>query len=346
MATTALSTGNLTLVDLAKRTKDGAMIPIVEALQQKNSYLQSRVWKDGNTDLGHIVAARNSLPSISWVRLNEGVLPSKSTVDTYTEGTGILEGLSSLEEKLVSVNGNTPGYRAQEDDAFLAQMANTLESAFFYESTLANPERIMGLSARLGSTTGKYGNQIVKAQTADTGADQNSIWMIGWSDRTVYGITPRGQPTGLTADDRGLQRDKDSTTGKVTYKWETMFRWRCGLCVEDYRYVVRVANIASSTLTINGGAGGGSGADIIAAMVMAWYRIFDPKQARMALYCNRTVAAYLHMQALRGTANSALTVLPAPMIGSPGYSGQPITAFMGAPIYVTDGLTNTETYVS
>ena len=89
MATTALSTGNLTLVDLAKRTKDGAMIPIVEALQQKNSFLQSMVWKEGNTDLGHIVGARNSLPSISWVRLNEGVLPSKSTVDTYSACTWV-----------------------------------------------------------------------------------------------------------------------------------------------------------------------------------------------------------------------------------------------------------------
>lgn len=344
MAATALPTGNLTLVDLAKRTKDGAMIPIVEALQQKNTFIQSMVWKEGNTDLGQIVAARNSLPSVTWVRLNEGVLPSKSTVDTYTEGTGILEGLCSIEEKLAAVNGNTPSYRAQEDDAFLAQMANTLETAFFYESTLANPERILGLAPRLGSTTGAYGNQIIKADPSPSGSDQTSIWLVGWSDRTVYGITPRGQPTGLVALDRGLQRDKDSVTSKITYKWETLFRWRVGLCVEDYRYVVRIANIDTSQLTLN--APTGAGADLIASMVMAWYRIFDVKQARMSWYCNRTVAGYLHMQALRGTAQGTLSLLPAPMLGAPGFAGAPVTACMGAPIYVTDGITNAETIVS
>ncbi len=157
MATTALSATDLTLVDVAKRSKDGVMLPVVEALQQRNGLLQSMVWKQGNTDTGHLVAARNSLPSVTWVRFGDGVLPSKSTVDTYTERTGILEGLSSVEKKTAQINGNQAAYRASEDDAFLAQMANTLESAFFYESTTINPERILGLQPtrpRSGSSVG------------------------------------------------------------------------------------------------------------------------------------------------------------------------------------------------
>src|SRR6266851_2754512 len=120
---TALTATDLTLVDVAKRSKDGVMLPVVEALQQRNGLLQSMVWKQGNTDTGHLVAARNSLPSVTWVRFGDGVLPSKSTVDTYTERTGILEGLSSVEKKTEKINGNQAAYRASEDDAFLAQMA-------------------------------------------------------------------------------------------------------------------------------------------------------------------------------------------------------------------------------
>ena len=340
--TTALTATDLTLVDIAKRSKDGVMLPVVEALQQRNGLLQSMVWKQGNTDTGHQVASRNSLPSVSWVRYNDGVLPSKSTVDTFTERTGILEGLSSVDKRVAQVNGNEAAFRASEDDAFLAAMANTLESAFFYESTKINPERILGLSPRLGLSTAGYGNQIIKAQTADTSANMASVWLVGWGERTVYGITPRGQPTGLEMEDKGEIRDKDTTTGAIKYKYETLFRWRCGLCVEDYRYVVRIANVSVPTLTVDAA----TGADLVRNMVKAYWQIYDPRSVRLAWYCNRTIGSFLHQQALSKTYNSTLSIDPAPMLGAPGIFGQPIVRALGFPIYVSDALINTEPYVN
>jgi len=342
MALSALSSTDLTLVDVAKRSKDGMMLPVVEALQQRNGLLQSMVWKQGNTDTGHQVASRNALPSVSWVRYNDGVQPSKSTVDTFTERTGILEGLSSVDKRVAQINGNEAAFRASEDDAFLASMANTLESAFFYESTKVNPERIMGLAPRLGLSTGAYGNSIIKAQVAETTADQTSIWLVGWGERTVYGITPRGQPTGLEMEDKGEIRDKDLVTGAVKYKYETLFRWRCGLCVEDYRFIVRIANISSSTLTVDAS----TGADLIRSMVKAYWQIFDPRSVRLAWYCNRTVGSFLHQQALSKTYNSTLSIDPAPMIGAIGMFGQPIVRALGSPIYISDAITNVETFVN
>lgn len=340
--TTALTATDLTLVDVAKRSRDGVMLPVVEALQQRNGLLQSMVWKQGNTDTGHQVASRNSLPSVTWVRYNDGVLPSKSIVDTYTERTGILEGLSSVDKRVAQVNGNQAAFRASEDDAFLAQMANTVESAFFYESTATNPERILGFQPRLNSTTSAYGKQIIKADSSPSGSDQSSIWLVGWGERTVYGITPRGQPTGLEMEDMGQIRDKDLTTGAIKYKYETLFRWRCGLCIEDYRYVVRVANIDTSQLTVDAA----SGADLVRSMVKAYWQIFDPRQVRLAWYCNRTVGSFLHQQALSKTYNSTLSIEAAPMIGSNGLFGQPVVKALGFPIYISDAITNTEAVVS
>lgn len=342
MATAGLAATDLTLADVAKRSRDGVMLPIVEALQQRNGLLQSMVWKQGNTDTGHEIAARNTLPAISWVRFNEGVIPGKSSVDTYTERTGTMEGLSSVEQKVAQINGNQAAYRASEDDAFLASMANTLESAFFYESTVANPERILGLQPRLNATTNKYGSQIIKADASPSGSDQASIWLIGWGERTVYGITPRGNPTGLQMEDKGEQRDKDTVTGAIKFKYETLFRWRCGLCVEDYRFLVRIANIDTGQLTVDAA----TGADLIRTMVKAYWQIFDPKQVRLAWYCNRTIGSFLHQQALSKTFQATLSINPAPMIGAPGIFGQPIISAMGAPIYISDALTNTEAVVS
>lgn len=339
--TSALTATDLTLVDVAKRTKNGEMLPIVEALQQRNGLLQSMVWREGNTDTGHEVAARNSLPSVTWVRLNDGVAASKSTVDTYTERTGMLEGLSSVDKRVAQINGNEAAFRASEDDAFLAAMANEVERAFFYENQAANPERIMGLQPRLNSTSNKYGNQIIKADPSPAGSDQTSIWLVGWGERTVYGITPRGMPTGLEMEDKGEIRDKDSNN-KVKYKYETLFRWRCGLCVEDYRFLVRICNIDTSQLTVDAS----SGADLVRSMVKAYWQIFDPRSVRLAWYCNRTVGAFLHQQALSKTYNSTLSVESAPMIGSNGLFGQPIVRALGFPIFISDAISNTEAVVS
>jgi hypothetical protein len=339
--TTSLGTANPTLLDIQKITDpNGKIMPVVQALQQRNTFIQSMVWQSGNLDTGHRVAAQNSLPAISWVRLNQGIQPSKMTTDTYDEGCGILEGLSSVDERVADINGNAAAYRAAADDSFLSSMANTLESAFFYESTAIRPERILGLSARLGLSTAKYGNQILKAGGSG-GSVNTSIWLVGWGDRTVYGISPRGQATGLTMKDRGPQRDKDAS-GNIMYKYETQFRWNCGLCVEDYRYVVRICNIDTTQLA----KGFATGADLVDLMIQAYYKIYDPNQVRLAWYCDRLTAAFLHRQAVNHTSNATLSIDPAPMIGSDGVFGKPVIRCLGAPIYISDAITNTEAVVS
>ena len=339
----ALANTSPTIVDVAKRMDpNGAMMPVVEALQQRNTFIQTMGWKVGNTDTGHRVAARNSLPSIAWVRLNDFIVASKSTVDTYEENCGRLEGLSSIDVRVAEINGGTAAFRASEDDAFLSQMANTLESAFFYESPTVNPERILGLAPRLGATASKYGAQILKADTAPVGSVQSSIWLVGWGDRSVYGISPRGQPTGLSMEDMGKVRTQDQATGNVMYKWETMFTWRVGLCVEDYRFVVRISNIDMGRINATFTAGT---SDLVDIMIQAYYQIFDPTAVRLAWYCDRKVGAFLHRQAANKTANSSLTIDPAPQLGAPGVFGKPMIRCLGAPIYVTDALTNTEAIV-
>ena len=349
MATTALDATSLTLVDLQKRmAPDGSLLPLVEQLQQRNPFLQSMVWKEGNLDTGHRVSARSALPSIAWVRFNEGISQSKSTTDSYEEHCGMLEGLSSIDTRIADLNGKAAEIRASEDDGFLAQMANSLEGAFFYETTASNPERILGLSARLGSTTSKYGNQILKADANAAGANQSSIWLIGWGERTVYGITPRGKASGLVMEDMGKQRVLDSNS-KPLWKYETRFQWHCGLCVEDYRYAVRIANVDMNRITGVAGSAWTSAAfnsDLVQLMIQAFYQVYDPAVVRIAWYCDRKVAAFLHMQARAQGSNSTLSIDPAPMTGSPGLFGRPLVRCMGAPIYVTDALSNAEAVVA
>lgn len=338
MATTALAATSPTLLDVQKVTDPaGRIMPVVEALAQRNSLVQTMSWKEGNLDTGHRVALSNSLPSVQWIRLNEGISPSRGTDDTFDEQCGMLGGLSSIDVRVANLNGNAAAFRSSRDMKFVASLTNTLESAVFYETTTANPERILGLSPRLSASAGKYGSQLIKAGGAST--DNASIWLIGWGDSTVYGISPRGQGTGLSMEDKGQQRTLDAAGG-VLWKWETLFQWNCGLCVEDYRFVFRICNIPQSTLTYNAA----TGPALLRLMIEAYYGIYDPSAVRLCWYVNRRIAAWLHQQALAGTANATLSVMPT--ANSPGVFGAPITACMGAPIHVSDALTITEALAS
>jgi len=81
-------------------------------------------------------------------------------------------------------------------------------------------------------------------------------------------------------------------------------------------------------------------------MIQAYYQIFDPGAVRLAWYTNRIVGSFLHRQALKSTSNATLSVDPAPMLGSPGFMGRPITRVLGAPVYTTDALTITEATIA
>ena len=327
----AINAGNLSLLDLVKRTApDGSPAILVEQLSQMNAILMDAVFKEGNLPTGERVSSRTGLPAIGWKRYNEGIAPSKSRVDQWDEACGRAGGMSAVDVELANLGGNAPAYRASEDAGFVQAFNNEIETAFFYHSTKTSPERFMGLSPRFDSTTEPGGAQIIKHDPAAAGADQTSVWLIGWGDQTVYGITPKGRPGGLTPHDMGEQLWDDGT-GKKFRAYVTDWDWQLGLVVKDWRYVVRIANIDWTNLSAAGGA-------LIDSMIRAYHQLYGTSGVRCAWYCNRQVSTYLHLQAKNAVTNSTLSI---EKVG-----GQPVTTFLGIPVRRTDGLLNTEAVIN
>lgn len=336
MSTTALSTTNLTLLDRIKRAMPNGSVDqdIVEQLTQRNAFLADAVFKEGNLPTGHQVTSRTGLPSIGWARYNEGTTASKSTSSQFTESTGMLEGWSVVDARLASLNGDEAAFRASEDDAFVAAMSNEVETGFFYHSTKSAPEKFNGLAPRFNATTDPAGGQIILADSGASGSDQTSVWLIGWGDKTVYGLTPKGMPSGLQNFDHGLRPWLDSNS-KPYRAYVTEWSWSIGLCVQDWRYVVRIANIDTSALT----ASGSTGAALIDSMIKATHKIFKKENVRLAWYMNRTVSTFLHLQKFYAVKNSTLKV-------SDGEGFKETYEFAGIPIRETDAITNTEAALS
>jgi hypothetical protein len=327
-----INAGNLTLLDRVKRTDpSGSIATIVESLQKTTPLLMDAVFREGNLPTGHRVSSRTALPSIGWRRFNEGVTTSKSRVDQFDEACGMMAGQSKVDVGLAKLNGDPAAFRASEDAAYVQAFRHELETGFFYHSTKTDPEKIMGLSPRLDLTTGPGGGQIIKHDGSASGDDQTSIWLVGWGDHTVYGITPKGSPSGLESKDMGEQLVADAN-GNTFRAYVTDWAWNVGLCVEDWRYLVRLANIDTGNLV-------GTGNTLILAMIrMIEEKLQDTSGCRPVFYVNRKIASYLRQQAVDSTKNSTLTI---EHIG-----GQPVLMFSGIPVRRTDALLNTESPVT
>jgi hypothetical protein len=320
------------ILDVAKTIDpQGKPAAAIEMLAQNNPLLAESVWKEGNLPTGHRYTARTALPSVTWRRMNEGVNFGKAKNDQVDETCGQMAAMGAVDKETLKLYGaGGAAYRLNQQKGFLQAFNNELETGFFYHSIKTNPEKIQGLAPRLDATTNPWGSQILKLDGSASGNDQTSIWLIGWGLDTVFAMYPKGSSAGIEHTDMGEQLVDDGT-GKKFVGMVDSWAWKCGLCVEDARYLVRIANVDTGNLT-------SANLTLIYGMVDATYMVQDLRNARFAFYCNRTVARFLHKQAIAGTTQSTLAI---EKIG-----GEAVTTLLGIPIRRTDALLNTEAPIS
>jgi hypothetical protein len=260
-----------------------------------------------------------------------------------TDTTGFVEGLSTVDERLLDISPNPAATRMEEAESFIEAMTQEAETGIFYHDSATTPEKFKGLAARYNtvSGTGQNINQVVDA--GGTGSDNTSIWIVTWSQAATHLIYPKGTQAGITRKDRGSQRVTDSN-GNAYYVKEEEFRWHLGVAVRDWRYNVRVANIDVSDLiagTVN----------LLPVLRKAYHRIQGRTRAtnmnnenaaaegRTVIYMNRTVYEALDANLTSPTLNAALRLTPMQL------EGDEVEAYRGLPIRVTDALLNTEARV-
>lgn len=324
--------GYSTLLDVAKRLDpNGKIARIVESLTVDCPLLEDMPWVEANGPDGHLITTRTSLPSLTWRKYNQGILPTKSSTAQFTEVCGMLDGTSKVDVKLAQRNGNAADYRASEDVAFISSYKRTLETAFFYSSQKVNPEQITGLSPRLDALSGiPYSSQVLQFGAA-AGNDSASVWLVGWAPKKVYGIYPKASQVGLQMKDvsgpEGRMVDAGASDGSEFLAYQTYFSWNVGLAVEDARYVVRLCNIDDDVLAETGNA-------LILKLAEMTEQIQSLDDCKPVFYMNRRVRSYLRKQAIDSTKNSTLTY--------ENVGGKPVLSFSGIPIHRTDALLNTE----
>lgn len=236
----------LTLNDLRKRIgADGKIDEIMEVLAASNSILDDMTWMEGNLTTGNKTTLRNSIPKPSVRYINKGIAPTKSDTKQITDTSVILQARSEVDVELLALSSDKEAFRRSEDMAHIEGFGQQVADMVIYGNTASDPDTFNGLDIRhrtLGVTDPMLpGYTTVSAGGTNTG-HMTSAFYVEWGSRTCTGIYPKGASAGLDHKDLGEQTVEDRDGLK--YQAEvSLFTWKCGLTVRDYRAVGAIRNI-------------------------------------------------------------------------------------------------------
>lgn len=340
-----LNANNLTLFDWVTRQKPtGGIDTVAEVLSQTNEILEDMVLLPCNKKTVHEATIRTGLPSVYFRQINAGVPNSKSTTAQITESVGMMEARSKVDKKLVDLAGGGSSdagmnLRASESVAFIEAMNQRAATTLFYGNAGVSKEEFTGLSTRFSSLSAGNAANILDA--GGTGSNNTSIWLVGWSDQSAFGLFPEGSMAGINHRDLGEAIALDAS-GNEYQALTSLFQWDLGLMVRDWRYVARTCNINVTDLRGTSGTQATTAAtNLLRNMVKMQTRMPTMAGKRFAYYANRTVWEGLAL--LAGEKTSAVLKV------EEGFSqfGHPMQrmSYMGIPIRKVDALLNTEARV-
>jgi hypothetical protein len=345
MATQPTKAGAVTLLDFAKSIDpNGKVAKVVELLAQTNALLPDMPWIMGNLPTGHRTTVRTGLPTVVWRQMYQGVPASKSTRAQVDDACGMLEARSEVEVELVRLNGNANEFRLSEADAFLEAMNQAMITAILYNDTAVNPERPMGLAPRYSLLSANNGRNILDA--GGSGSDNTSVWLACWGEQTVHGIFPNGSEAGITHQDLGEIDAFDASNNRYRALAD-LWKWKCGLVLRDWRYVVRIANIDISDLVAQTGTQASTAAtNLINMMLLAMNTIPFMGKGKPVFYASRKVKAWLMIAAMNKSQNALSIVQGATQFGGGSVAGVDADLrFFGVPVRTVDALVETEARV-
>ena len=343
----------LTLADIGRGVDpDGKISDMAELLSQCNEMIDDMPMVQANGLTTHVTTVRTALPKGTYIRYYQGTPYTASNMAQVEFGMSLLRDYSQVDKELCKLGGQESARREKEDVAHMEGLSQQQSTTLCYGNTWTTPEQFTGFSPYFNTVSQSTAQNAVNVfDCGGVNSSNASIWLIGWGERTCFGIFPKGSKAGLIMEDKGDIRPGFDSNGYEFEAYTTYFRWEAGLVVKDWRYVIRLANI--DTTSSAGGLASGTPPDIFAYLSKAMVRMPTlTKRAsnitktdapdevapplNPAIYCNRTVRMYMDIQAIRDK-NVLLSVKE--------YAGMPVTEFRGIPIRIVDQLLNTEARV-
>ena len=340
---------SLTLADIGRRMDPGGRImDMSELMSQCNELDDALPLQEGNLTTGHVVTLRTALPKGTFRRFNQGVQYTKSGAAQLTFGMAMLDAYSQIDKKLADLGGNTNANREKEDVAHMEGLSQQWNGVELYGNAWTSPEQFSGLATYFSAIANTQ-NGVNVFDAGGQGSSNTTIWLLGLGNQTVYGIYPKGTKAGLVFENKGDLVPAYDAQQRRFEAYTSYFSRNGGIAIEDWRYVIRMANFDTTTA----GLAGATPPDIFAIMSKSVVRLPTagrmvsgitktdaPDRAsppvRLMFFCSRTSREYIDIQAIRDK-----NVLLRPE----DYAGRPIVNFRNIAIGVVDQILDTEARV-
>ena len=325
------------LVNVAKSLDpDGSIAKVAEMYAQTNPIIKDLPLVEGNLPTGHRTTLRGDIPTPGWRRFYEGVRPTVSGKVQVDDVIGMCEDRAIVDCELANLNGNSAAFRLSEDSAHIEGISKKMATAIFYGDTITTPDGFHGLAPRynaLSITATKPGAVVRSAQLPNVislsgSANLTSMWLLLMGPNTIHGIYPKGSKAGLVQRDLGEVTMVDDE-GKRFQAYETLYQWKLGLCVRDWRCAVRICNIDTSKIgdaTVQKA--------LYTAMIKAIHTLPAGVMGQKVFYCGAAVAAMLDLAAVEKS-NAAF--------GATELFGEEVMTFRKIPLRQCDALIESET---
>ena len=326
-----LATTHPTLLDFKNSLDPNDKVAqTINMLSQTNEIVEDMVVLEANGMTGHVTSVLTGLPTPTFRKLYGGVQPSKATRVKVTEGLGMLEDYAEIDVALAHMNGNSAAWRQMEEMAFVEGFSQKVAQHIMYGSEATEPEGFTGFAPRFNSQSALNGENILTDAATPDGSDNTSIWLIVWGPNSVHGIYPKGSKAGLSITDKGqvTLENVDGAGGRME-AYRTHYKWDIGLCVRDWRYVVRI-NYDLEDVT----ASGSSGPVLANMMAKALRRVPTLAAGRPAFYMNRDSWDAFDLQSNNKATLAYQTI--------EGADGKVRNTFRGVPIRRVDQILSTE----
>lgn len=234
---TILSTSHLNLAEAQKRALYDGSRNILAELEQTHELLKVAPWYKSSNGTIHKYVKAKKLGAGGFVDINGGIPSLSSESDVEIMQICDYEGLSKVDEKLLSDCEDPAAVRNSEDLMNAEGVMSDWESKVVYGS---------------GDFKG-FANLRPAVETKrvwDAGASGNtctSAWLVEWGEHGVNFRYPNAAQPGLINEDRGraLTTSNDGKGGDM-YAWIRFFAIKAGLHVYNEKCLLRQASIATT----------------------------------------------------------------------------------------------------
>lgn len=299
---------------------------IVELLKPRNPILEDATAIECNDGSTHLTTVRTGTPVAHWRRLNYGVPNSKSRTAQVRDACGMLEVYSTVDEKLIQINGNTHAFRLSEATAFVQGLSKQMAETLIYGNVSTHPERFEGIASRYDDKDADSAENIVDG---DGSSNLTSIYLVEWGPNSAHMIYPKGTTAGIRHHDRGIVDEEDGNGGRYR-AYRDHWQWDNGLTIRDWRTCGRIANIDVTNLS------GNTPTDLIVKMIQLSEQV-ETNGGRKAFYVPKKIATALRIQILNHK-NVNLTFETV--------EGKKVMMFDGIPVRRVDAISVNETKVN